>query len=435
MREKKRFILITYFIFLVFSVFVCYRIFYTEKPTITLGVFSGSAWKVPNPTAYRLYDGLIADFRAKYPQYTVTYKSGIRAQDYSERIAEDILKSEEPDLFFILPEDFTTLASIGVLANLDSYIKRGLIDVSKLYENALAAGIYENHQYALPFEVVPSLMFVNTTLLEELQAPIPDEHWTWDDLMKYALSATKDTDKNGVLDTFGVNGWTWLDAAYSNNELLFNSSGTIALLDQEGVVESVNFYLQLKNLTRNTIVSDFDSGRVLFCPFPYSSYRAYKYYPYSVQRFGNFKWKALNMPRGPKGQNASELKVLLIGMAKNAINKKGVLELLEHLTLNEESAYRILAYSQGLPAQKNIITTSRAEDILNHHISASETPIDSYLLDALIKESVVVPRFKKHASALEIATRAINSEQVQSTSSLKNFLSKLDHTLESYIKE
>lgn len=435
MWNKKRIVVAIYIIISILSIFLFYRIFYTEQETITLGVFTGSAWKVPNPTAYRLYDGLIADFRAKYPTYTVMYKSGIQAQDYSERIAEDILKSEEPDLFFILPEDFTTFASIGVLADLDVYIKNNKINTTKLYENALAAGIYENHQYALPFEVVPSLMFVNTTLLEELQAPIPDEHWTWDDLMNYALSATKDTDKNGVLDTFGVNGWTWLDAAYSNKELLFDTSGTMALLDQDGVIEAVDFYLKLKNLTRNNIVPDFDSGIVLFCPFPYSSYRAYKYYPYSVQRFGDFKWKALNMPRGPKGQNASELKVLLIGMAKKAINKKGVLELLEHLTLNEESAYRILAYSQGLPAQKNIITTSRAEEILNHHISASETPIDSYLLDALIKESVVVPRFKKHASALEIATRAIYSEQVQSTSSLKNFLSKLDHTIESYIKE
>ncbi|WP_083819826.1 ABC transporter substrate-binding protein [Gracilinema caldarium] len=433
--NKRQITLISYLIIMIMSLFIFYFLFFIEQHDITLGVFTGSAWNVPNPTAYRLYDGLIADFRALYPEYNVSYKSGILARDYSEVISENILLSEEPDLFFILPEDFTTFASLGVLANLDDYIINGSLDVSKLYENALDAGKYNNHQYALPFEVVPSLMFVNVTLLHELKLSMPKNNWTWSDLMYYAIHATKDTDTNGVLDTFGVNGWTWLDAAYSNYELLFDSMGTMALLDQDGVIEAVDFYLKLKSLTRNSIVPDFDSGRVLFSPFPYSSYRAYKYYPYSIQRFGNFKWKALNMPKGPNGQNASELRVLLIGVAKKSKDKKGVMDLLYHLTLNSESAFRILAYSQGLPAQKDIITSKRAEEILAHHIAASETPIDANLLDELIRDSIVVPRFKKHASALEIATRAINSEQVQSTSSLKNFLSKLDHSLESYIKE
>ena len=30
-----------------------------------------------------------------------------------------------------------------------------------------------------------------------------------------------------------------------------------------------------------------------------ASYRAYRYYPYSLQRFGDFEWRALPPPRGP----------------------------------------------------------------------------------------------------------------------------------------
>lgn len=434
----KRYINIPIILYLLFSFvifFICYVIVFTQQKTITIGVFTGSAWKVPNPTAYRLYDGLIADFRAQHPEYLISYKSGIQSQDYSERISKAILRGEEPDLFFILPEDFTTFASIGVLAKLDQYIDDGFIDASRFYENALAAGKYNYHQFALPFEIVPSLMFVNISLLNALKLPLPHQSWNWNDLMYYVQAATKDTDGNGVIDIFGINGWTWLDAAYSNNQMLFNSDGSTVMLNKEGVIEAVDFYLRLKNMTKNIIIPDFDSGKVLFSPFPYSSYRAYKYYPYSIQRFGDFKWQALNMPKGPKGKNASELKVLLIGMSKRSKNKKGVIELLAHLTASKESAYRILEYSQGLPALKDIITTKKADEILAHHITTSETPIDTNLLNRLIIDSVIVPRFRKHAAALDIATRAINSEQVQSISSLKNFLSRLEHTLESFIKD
>jgi multiple sugar transport system substrate-binding protein len=92
--------------------------------TLRFGVFTGSAWKVPNPTVYRLYDGLIADFRALHPEYYITYKSGIRVQDYSEQLAQDLLKGTEPDIYLILPEDFTTLASLGALSALDSLIEK-----------------------------------------------------------------------------------------------------------------------------------------------------------------------------------------------------------------------------------------------------------------------------------------------------------------------
>lgn len=435
MRRYLKISIILYLFISLIIFFICYQVIFAQQKTITLGVFAGSAWKVPNPTVYRLYDSLIADFRAQHPEYLVSYKSGIQIQDYSEKISKAILKGEEPDLFFILPEDFTTFASIGILEDLNKYIKDGSIDTSQFYENALAAGKYNNSQFALPFEIVPSLMFVNISLLNSLKLPLPEPTWDWNQLMYYVQAATKDVNGNGVIDIFGINGWTWLDAAYSNNQMLFNSDGPTVLLNNEGVIEAVDFYLRLKNLFKNLITPDFDSGKVLFSPFQYSSYRAYKYYPYSIQRFGDFKWQAINMPKGPRGKNASELKVLLIGISKRSRNKKGVIELLAHLTTNQESAYRILEYSQGLPALKNIITTKRAGDILAHHITASETYIDTDLLNSLIIDSVIVPRFKKHTAALDLATRTINSEQVQSISSLKNFLSRLEHTLESFIKD
>jgi multiple sugar transport system substrate-binding protein len=402
---------------------------------ISVGLFAGSAWDVPNPTVNRLYDGIIADFRSKNPRFSVSYRSGVRTRDYSERLAQDLLRGEEPDLFFILPEDFTTLASIGALADLGPFMKQGAVDPALFYENALSAGRLGNVQYALPFEVVPSLMFENQSLLRRLGLDEPRASWRWEDFLSLAERATADTDGNGALDIFGVAGWSWLDGAYSNDELLFDPSGSAAVFDQDGVIDAVDFYLRLAALTSGTQVSDFESGQVLFAPFPYSSYRAYRYYPYSLQRFGDFKWRALPMPKGPKGKNATELRVLLVGMARRSQRKDAAWNFLVHLTTDEEAAYRILAYSQGLPARKGILFTERSRVILARHISGEEEPLDPEMLDRVVSDSIVVPRFRRHAAALELASRAIVAERPQSPSSLRNFLSKVDRAVESFLKE
>lgn len=406
-----------------------------DPTALRIGLFSGSAWGVPNPTSNRLYDGIIADFRAKHPEYTVSFRSGVRTQDYSERLAQDILNGEEPDLFFILPEDFTTLASIGALADLGPFLDRGRIDPGLFYPNALAAGRLGETQYALPFEVVPTLMFMNTSLLSRLGLKPPPPDWTWEDFLSLASKATVDTDRNGALDVFGAVGWSWLDAAYSNGELLFDASGSTATIDHDGVIDAVDFYLRLAELTSGTQVPDFESGRVLFSPFPYSSYRAYRYYPYSLQRFGDFEWRAVPPPRGQNGKNAVELRVLLVGMSRRSPRKAAAWEFLSHLTTDEEAAYRILAYSQGLPARQGLLFTERARSILAHHISGGEEPLDARMLDRVVSDSIVVPRFRKHAEALELASRAIVAERPQSSSSLRNFLSKVDRSVEAVLKE
>jgi multiple sugar transport system substrate-binding protein len=406
-----------------------------DPTALRIGLFSGSAWGVPNPTSNRLYDGIIADFRSRRPEYTVSYRSGIRTQDYSERLAQDILNGEEPDLFFILPEDFTTLASIGALADLGPFLSRGEIDPGAFYPNALAAGRLGSVQYALPFEVVPTLTFMNTSLLSRLGLPAPRPDWTWEDFLSLASRATVDTDRNGALDAFGSVGWSWLDAAYSNGELLFDAAGTSAAFDHDGLVDAVDFYLRLAELSSGTQVPTFESGRVLFSPFPYSSYRAYRYYPYSLQRFGDFGWRAVPPPRGPNGKNAVELRVLLVGMSKRSPRKEAAWEFLKHLTTDEEAAYRILAYSQGLPARRGVLFAERARGILAHHISGAEEPLDATMLDRVVADSIVVPRFRKHAAALELASRAIVAERPQSSSSLRNFLGKVDRAIESALKE
>ena len=135
--------------------------------TLTLGLYAGSSWDVPNGESYQVIDQAIKKFEKKYPNVHVEYKSGIIKDDYSSWLANEITKGTIPDVFMVLPDDFNTLSSIGILKNLDRLIKEERIDTSLFYQSALFAG-NNGSQYALPYEINPTIMCINHDLLTKV---------------------------------------------------------------------------------------------------------------------------------------------------------------------------------------------------------------------------------------------------------------------------
>ena len=86
------------------------------RSTLTIGIYSGSYWGTPTGDCYQVLDDAIARFEAQHPGVQVEYVSGISTDSYSEWLAQQILKGTEPDVFFVLPEDFNLLVSSGTLA-------------------------------------------------------------------------------------------------------------------------------------------------------------------------------------------------------------------------------------------------------------------------------------------------------------------------------
>jgi len=154
--------------------------FGNKETVLTIGVYSGSYWNTPNGNCYQILDEAIALFEKSHPGVNVEYVSGIPADDYSEWLASQILMGTEPDLYFVLPEDFDLLVASGALAQLDERIAGDPgFDTAVYYEPCLRSGQSEGKQYALPHESVPTIMFVNKTLLEVNGIAMPDNDWTW----------------------------------------------------------------------------------------------------------------------------------------------------------------------------------------------------------------------------------------------------------------
>ncbi|MGC4020329.1 MAG: extracellular solute-binding protein [Muricomes sp.] len=153
-----------------------------RKTTLEFGMFTGSNWGVENADAFVIIDRAIARFEEEHPDVKVEYTSGIDREDYSEWCADKLLRGDMPDIFMVLDEDFNRYVSLDVLENLDPYMEDDPeFQRSEFFTKALEIGQGiggEKAQYALPYEVVPTMMFVNKTLLEKEGIQMPSKDWS-----------------------------------------------------------------------------------------------------------------------------------------------------------------------------------------------------------------------------------------------------------------
>lgn len=418
----------------VFGGYAVYQQFYAPV-VLQLGIFVGSNWSVPDWNSYNIIDEAIERFEKENPRIKIVYRSGTLRSDYSEWLAQQIVQGKEPDIFFVLPEDFNTFASIGILKQLDPFIEKdSQFDIDKMYKNAIESGNFQGAQYALPRELMPVLMFVNKTLLHQENIPTPTEDWTWDDFYEICKKVTRDTDGHGKIDQFGMTGFDWKHAVYTNNQALFDTTGNKAFFDHARVIEAVKFIVKLNQLNENNKSLDFDSGKVAFAPFPFSSYRAYKDYPYKVKRFTQFQWESIQLPRGPHGKHTGELLSLLMGMSARTQHEKEAWEFLKFMTYEKKVQMDIFNSSYGVPVLKEVAESKETEAILEKNNLDGESTIDTKILSEVIENSTVIPRFKKYEEVMNIADKEI-FKLINEEADIDAALTNLNREINKYLQQ
>lgn len=433
MRQKIKFITIA---IVVCMGILCLKGFSSQQKgpdkVIELGIFVGSNWDVANTNTYLVVDDIIEQFEENHPGIKVHYTSGIRKVDYSEWFAQKALKGEPPDVFMVIPDDFEKLVSLGLLKNLDNMITQDkVLDPAQYYEATLNTGQISRIQYALPYEVVPNLMFVNKTLLRQEGLRVPDTDWTWDDLYQISEHVTCDKDGDGQLEQFGTYNYNWEDAVYTNGAKIFSGDGKKSFMADKRVIDAVKYIKKLSELNQgqNVTQDDFDSGMVAFMPLSFAEYRTYKTYPYKIKKYTNFQWDCITMPAGPNGENISETSALLMGISANTRKEKLSWELLKLFTNDKRMQMKIYQYSQGASALKAVTTSNEAEYILQRDMDIDEKVIDKQVLGTVIDRGVVVPKFPKYEEAMVLADSQVQSilnDEVNIDSTLKIFQRKLD---------
>lgn len=390
-----------------------------KKPQILeFGMFGDSYWEVANADGYVIIDKAIKKFEKKYPGTKIHYYSGIPKDDYEEWLARKILKGDAPDVFMILSEDFSHMVSLGLLENLDKRIQEDdTVEIRDYYETSLEAGKIDDKQYALPYETVPTLMFVNKTLLDKEGIRMPDVDWSWNDLYRICRKVTKDLDGDGRLDQFGTYNYGWLEALYSNDGKIFDSRGKKCYLASEQIEEAVRFIQRLNELYQGEKVTQetFDAGNVAFMPLSFAEYRTYKTYPYKIKKYSNFQWDCITLPAGSMGDNISRVDSLLIGISSKSRQKDMAWEFLKMLTNDREIQMELFRYSQGASVLKEVTNSKEAEEILKKDTEESDKIIDHSLLNQVIMNGRVVKEFPKYKEAMALAEGEVSKLYDSST--------------------
>ena len=403
--------------------------------TLEFGMFTGSNWDVAQANSFTIIDKAIAKFEHAHPGVTVHYYSGIRKDDYSEWFSRKLLAGEEPDIFMVLGTDFNQFASMGVMKNLETFIEEDTdFEPEKYFTSAFVSGQYESVQYALPYETVPTLMFVNKTLLTQEDIDMPEENWTWEDFYEICKKVTRDTDGDGVPDQFGSYNYDWMDALCSNGGGVFNKKGTEAALTDSRVVEAVKYVRSINDLYGGEKLTqeDFNGGRVAFMPLTFAEYRTYKTYPYKIRKYANFQWDCVTMPAGEQGGNISQVDSLLMGISANTKEEKLAWEFLKLLTYDEESQMNIFYDSQGASVLKTVTESQQMEQVVQEDMEEGDTVINGKLLGRVIEEGHVEPQFKKYEQAMSLTDSEIN-KILEEDKDVDSNLKILQRTINEYL--
>lgn len=393
---------------LLFSVGLFGSAMKNQKVTLRVGFMAGSYWNVPSSDSYTLLEAAIERFEKENPNVEVEYTKGILQRDYYEWLIDQFLMGEAPDVFLVLPENFNDLAALEALAPLSAYQDEW--NSTWYYTAALEAGQYQNEQYALPYECVPTMMFVNRTLLDKEGIAMPDENWTWQDFYRICQQGTKDTDGDGVLDQFGVYGYTWMDAMTSNGVSLFDKDGDSCDLTSAEAIKAITFALSLNLLYKDYPVKqeDFDLGRVLFQPLPFSEYRAYQPYPWRMKKYSSFEWDCVPMPNSPTGSNGSELATLQMAISSQSQHKKLAWKLLKLLTCDTELQTMVYSDSSACSALIEVTESDVAAELLRAE-SLSGNQMNLAQLSRVLKTAHATPRFSNYSQLCTQADALVNT--------------------------
>ena len=374
-------------------------------------------------------------FEKEHPNVEVQYKSGILKEDYSLWLSNQLLIGAEPDLYMILNEDFNSLSALGALKNLDSIITDDQdFNSDEFYQSTYQAGQYQGKQYALPYEVNPTLRFVNKTLLQQEGISLPKDNWSLEEFYNVCRQLTKDSNNDGIIDQYGCYNYEWINAIYASGIELFNETGTTCDFNNHEVKSAIQFIEKLNALNRgfNITSNDFDQGKVAFAPMQFSQYRTYKPYPYRVSKYSTFEWDVIEMPQSSE-QHLTQLSSLMMGMSMRTSAPELAWQLLKEFTYSQASQQDIYEYSQGVSPLKEVTESKQVLKLLEED-TLGDSKIDMRVLSQVMEYPTTNTRFRKYEAAMKIADNQIN-QALQNNLDLDTSLTALQKEITNYLNE
>lgn len=127
---------------------------------------------------------VVDDFEAANPNITVVEQPVGAPDDLFNRLATDFASGTAPDVFALggaKPQEYGDAGTLLDLATVSDYL-----DTTKYEDFTLTNATVNDTLYGLPTGGNAIGALINTTIFEEAGVPVPEEGWTWDDLVDAA---------------------------------------------------------------------------------------------------------------------------------------------------------------------------------------------------------------------------------------------------------
>ena len=352
---------------------------------IRLGFYSDSSWGIPTGNNSYVLDEAIKKFEELHPGVKIVYDSGIPKEEYSNWISSQILKGSEPDVFLLSSDQLSLFASKGILKNLNSYLSQE--DASNFYDVSLQAAKYGDDLYGLPYESNPMLMCVNQDLLLREGIEIPKVGWTLKDLYEISKKITKDTDGDGIVDQFGITGYSWKESLAAFGVTISESG--IPRIDSSEMKDALSYIRGLNQLNGRHKVTykDFDEGHVAFYPMSLAQYRTYKPFPYHVAKYTNFNWTCISLPTTKEDIRSTVTDTSLYVVSSRARNSNLAVSFIEFLTINREIQQNLFNKGQGSSVLPEVVTSLKSEELMKKGM-IGQNALTTTSLDYIMKNSI-----------------------------------------------
>jgi multiple sugar transport system substrate-binding protein len=155
-------------------------------------------------TDWKMIREIVDGFEARNPDIWIKMK--YVPANYGDMIQLMLSTDVAPDVILMEDEPIPAFAEYGKFADLRQWV---LAQDSPLdwgdgfWPTATESFTYKGEILALPVWGGNNLIFYNRTMFREMGVPFPRDDWNLDDFVSTAQALTRDTDGDGIVDTYG----------------------------------------------------------------------------------------------------------------------------------------------------------------------------------------------------------------------------------------
>ena len=288
---------------------------------------------------------ILAEFERKNPDIKVEFVH--IPQNYFQKIHLLFASNLAPDVIFMNNLYLPIYANAGLLEEIKEQEARENsktfqpFNLSTFYNKSLKALSYDNKLYAIPRDISTLVIYYNKDIFDKYNVPCPNKYWTFNDFLILAQKLTKDTNKDGKTDIWGVSFEE--DLLFYLPYLMSDGGGVLSddlktlIINTPESKKGLQFYADLRN-KYNVAPKKSESASAtmaqLFLQQKLAMQLSGRWLVPKYRTDANFGWNVINFPAGDKG-SIVPLDASGWSIAKSSKHKKEARRLIEYLSSKE----------------------------------------------------------------------------------------------------